>query len=144
MKNDNTYNVWQVFCMAAALGLWLALIAMKAAGMVDMHWALVLSGIVWISWGLIIFAVVGASIAYALYLLGRWYRCKRIERRIIRQCKAVGVWDVPQVLCGRALDLKMWKDYKIKREPDETDEELRTRWRTLFDDDKQEGAESDG
>ena len=51
-----------------------------------------------------------------------------VDARIIEQAKAAGVWDkVPIVLGGRALELKAWEDFKIKREPGETDAQLRRR-----------------
>lgn len=49
------------------------------------------------------------------------------NRRIIRQAKAAGVWDKPEVLGGKALELKAWQQYGIKREPGETDACLRRR-----------------
>lgn len=54
-------------------------------------------------------------------------RKRKRDRRIIRQTKATGVWDKPEVLGGRALELKAWQDFKIKRKPGETDACLRIR-----------------
>lgn len=54
-------------------------------------------------------------------------RKRKTNRRIIRQAKAAGVWDKPKALGGKALELKAWKDYKIKRKPGETDACLRLR-----------------
>lgn len=54
-------------------------------------------------------------------------RKSKKDRRIIRQAKAAGVWDRVYALGGRALELKAWKDYRIKRKPGETDACLRLR-----------------
>ena len=59
----------------------------------------------------------------------RWYHRRKADARIIEQAKAVGVWDKkPLVLGGRALELKAWQDYKIKRKPGESDAHLRFRY----------------
>lgn len=61
-----------------------------------------------------------------LGLLAKRRKRKR-DRRIIKQATAAGVWSKPEVLGGRALELKAWQDYKIKRKPGETDACLRLR-----------------
>lgn len=53
-------------------------------------------------------------------------RKRKRDRRIIRQAKAAGAWDLPWKLGGRALELKA-EGYKIKRKPGETDACLRIR-----------------
>lgn len=58
----------------------------------------------------------------------RWHRRRKADRRIIRQAKALDVWDKkPLVLGGRALELKAWQDFNIKRKPGESDTHLRGR-----------------
>ena len=57
-------------------------------------------------------------------------RKRKRDQRIIQQAKAAKVWDKPAVLGGRALELKAWQDYKIKRKPGETDACLRIRCMT--------------
>ena len=57
----------------------------------------------------------------------KWRRRRAVDRRVIAQAKAAGVWDKPQCLGGRALELKAWKLYRIKREPGEPDFYLRRR-----------------
>ena len=61
-----------------------------------------------------------------LGLLAKFRKRKR-DRRIIRQAKAAGAWDKPDVLGGRALELRAWQQYGIKRKPGETDACLRLR-----------------
>ena len=58
----------------------------------------------------------------------RWRRRRKVDARIIAQAKAAELWDrKPIVLGGRSLELKAWQDFKIKREPGETDAQLRRR-----------------
>lgn len=73
------------------------------------------------------------DIAFAIY---KWIRQRKHRRkadaRIIAQAKGAGVWDkTPIVLGGRALELKAWEDFKIKREPGEPDAHLRRRYIAL-------------
>lgn len=78
-------------------------------------------------------AVLLVCIALALLLfliaeIRRRIRKRKVDRRIIRQAQAAGVWDkMPILLGGRALELKAWQEYKIKRANGETDKELRLR-----------------
>lgn len=58
--------------------------------------------------------------------LRRWIRRRKIDRRIIRQAKALGIWGEPKALGGRALELYA-KKIGLKREPGEIDAELRRR-----------------
>lgn len=59
---------------------------------------------------------------------------RKADARIIAQAKAAEVWDKrPIVLGGRALELKAWEDFKIKREPGEPDAHLRRRCMTAAD-----------
>lgn len=67
-----------------------------------------------------------------VYNIIAWIKKRRHRRkadaRIIAQAKGAGVWDKqPIVLGGRALELKAWQDFKIKREPGEPDAHLRRR-----------------
>lgn len=62
-------------------------------------------------------------------------RRRKADARIIAQAKEAGVWDKhPIVLGGRALELKAWQDFKIKREPGEPDAHLRRRCMAVADD----------
>lgn len=127
-RKDNRYMAVWICCELVALVLWAILIALKAAGAVRMSWPLVLSGIAWLSW--IVFLLVPALVALVRQAakLKRWYRRRKVDRRIIRQAKAIGAWDKrPTPLGGRALELKAWEDFKIKRWPGETDAQLRRR-----------------
>lgn len=70
------------------------------------------------------------ELAYvALRKRRRW----KIDRRIIRQAKAAGIWDNVNVLAHRALELKAWEAYRIKRESGETDASLRRRCQNVVD-----------
>lgn len=73
--------------------------------------------------------------------IARWRRRRKIDARIIRQAKGAGVWDKkPIVLGGRALELKAWQDFKIKREPGEPDAHLRRRYMAKHDETVDQGG----
>ena len=75
------------------------------------------------------FLAMFVAIFMAVYAHRECIRRRKRDRRIIEQAKAEGVWDNPLCLGGRALELKAWQDFKIKREPGETDIHLRFRYR---------------
>lgn len=73
-------------------------------------------------------------LARQIVKLIRRHRRRKNDRRIVAQAKAAEVWDKrPIVLGGRALELKAWEDFKIKREPGEPDAHLRRRCMTAAD-----------
>ena len=72
-------------------------------------------------------AIIAITLVDALFLIKRQIRKQKTNRRIISQAKAAGVWEKPQCLGGKALELKAWQDFKIKRKPGETDACLRIR-----------------
>lgn len=126
-KNNGLMGCWLLYAALSGL-LWLILIGLKAFGMVSMGWIAVILGGFWI---LPLLLVISAALVFLLRLAARfkrWYRRRKVDRRIIRQAKAIGAWDKrPTPLGGRALELKAWEDFKIKRLPGETDAELRRR-----------------
>lgn len=66
--------------------------------------------------------------------IARWRHRRKADARIIAQAKGAGVWDKkPIVLGGRALELRAWQDYQIKREPGEPDAHLRRRYMARYD-----------
>lgn len=92
-------------------------------------------------WQVLIMVWLAPSVAIAIVFLPpiiadkikRRLRVRKNNRRIIRQAKAAGVWDNPKALGGKALELKAWKDFKLKREPGESDKHLRQRYETRAD-----------
>lgn len=141
MKNNKNRVTTELAICAV---LWVLLISLKGLGISAMSWPTVLLGFLWIPglWCILtallggIFIAVTCMCTGALATLGklkRWNRKRKIDRRTIETAKAIGVWDKPQWLGGRALELKAWKEYKIKREPGETDAELRRRCMTAAD-----------
>ena len=69
-------------------------------------------------------------VSFLFVLAGRFklrLRSLKRDRRIIRQAKAAGAWDRMNVLGGRALELRAWQQYRLKRRPGETDACLRLR-----------------
>ena len=124
MKRNRLYFVLFVGACVGVV-LWLALMCLKADGVITTSWPLVISGIVHlpITTSFLLYLVVGIFL-----ILKRRHRRRMNDRRIIAQAKAAGVWDKhPLVLGGRALELKAWQDFKIKREPGEPDAHLRRR-----------------
>lgn len=118
--------VLAVFDIMVALFLWVVLIVLKACGVLRMHWALVLSGIVWITWGLFALTALAVMICRSVPVLKKKYRRRKIDRRIRRQVKALGLSDAVNILGGRALEMKA-EEYGIVRGVGETDQELRRR-----------------
>lgn len=118
--------MWVLWCALSGV-LWLLLLGLKAAGAVRMSWPTAALGIIWIPWlTMALFAAAGSVLVTAARLK-RWYRRRKVDRRIIRQAKAAGVWNKrPTPLGGRALELKAW-EYGLERLPGETDAELRRR-----------------
>jgi len=64
----------------------------------------------------------------AVWLSMKWRRRINRDRRIIAQAKAAGVWYNMKALGGRALELRVWEDCKIRRKKGETDAQLRRRY----------------
>jgi|GEM_PF-3761530 len=64
-------------------------------------------------------------LARAAEAIGKAYRRFKTDRRIMRQAKAAGIWENPQMLGGRALELYAKKKHGIKRKPGQTDRNLR-------------------
>lgn len=126
-KTENNLTLALIIDVCVALWLWLLLIVCKITGDVDMHWAIVLSGIVWITWLLMVLTCMIILLARLYGRMQRWRRRRKVERRIIAQAKAVGAWEKPMNLGGRALELKAWQDFKIKRFENERDAQLRHR-----------------
>lgn len=126
-KNNGLMGCWLLYAALSGL-LWLILIGLKAFDMVSMGWIAVLLGGFWI---LPLLLVISAALVLVVRLAARfkrWYRRRKVDHRIIRQAKAIGAWDKrPTPLGGRALELKAWEDFKIKKLPGETDAELRRR-----------------
>lgn len=129
------------------LVLWVILLALRTAGYMDMHWALVLTGFVWLTW--LVYALMGlaALCVYAVMRARRWWRRvnspdwdeyaerygtvrlpgetdEQLRARIIK----IITYEKPtEALSGTTLDMRAWLDFQIRRKPGETDEELRAR-----------------
>lgn len=133
-RKDNRLMAALILAVIVATVLWVLLIIFKAAGVVGMPWPLVLSGLVWISWSLLTLTTLAVLIVRIIIRLKLWHRRRKNDARIIAQAKAAGVWDKkPIVLGGRALELRAWQDFQIKREPGEPDANLRRRYMDRYD-----------
>ena len=127
-RNNRNYTAAWVLLIMLTVVLWLGLLLLKAVRVVDMGWTAALLGFIWIPWLTTLALVVVITAAVWASRLKRWYRRRKVDRRIIRQAKALGVWDMrPTPLGGRALELKAWEDFKLRRLPGETDAQLRRR-----------------
>lgn len=115
--------MWEMLACAI---VWFVLILLRAAEVIHMHWALVLSGIVWISWG--VYGLTALVVAILTIIRKEWliYQHRRkVDARIRAEAERLGVWDQPNILGGRALELYAWNKFRIKRKIGETDPELR-------------------
>lgn len=124
-----------IFC-----GAYIVFIGLKALGILQQPWWSVLLFPFWyvcVSFGfsLAFWAVIGTVTAFSA--VNDWISRRAVDRRVIAQAKAAGVWDKPQRLGGRALELKAWKLYRIKREPGEPDFYLRRRCMVKADNEQQ-------
>lgn len=121
---NNSYMGVYILDMFAGFALWVILIILKAAGVVKWGWITVLSGLVWLPLIAFAFTVLVAAIVRQIRKLKRWHRRRKNDARIIRQAKAVGVWNTNAG--GRALELYA-KECGVNRYPGETDAHLRQR-----------------
>lgn len=149
-ENKSYMAVYILFTTVSGL-LWLVLIGLKAFDKVSMEWLHVWLGVWWIP---LLLLAIAAALAIMLILcvrIKRYIRKIKVRRRIKRQAKALermgerfGVERVPGErnvrlrarimeaalpanLEGEALERAAWKDYKIYRMPEESDEQLRRR-----------------
>lgn len=135
MSRNNKRGAALVLAMAdivIALFLWCILLLLKAFGVIGMHWALVLSGIVWLSWGLFALTAFALLLCRAVPVMKKKYRRWKVDRRIRRQVKVLGLSDAVNILGGRALELKA-AEYGIARAAGETDAELRRRLENVME-----------
>lgn len=123
-EDNNPIGAWILYALASAL-LWIALVFLKALGVVRISWIGVVLGLLWIPTVLMFIISVVISLVILIVQIKRKCRRKATDRRIIRQAKAIGAWT-PQAAGGRALEL-LAKEYGIRREAGETDRQLRNR-----------------
>ena len=110
---------------------WLLLIVAKATGEISMSWPLVWLSILWIPYfvfcvTLVIMIMVIAALSVKDRVRDK-LRARDVNARIRAHAMAYGIWDRPEALGGKALELSAWEHYKIKRKRGETDKELRCR-----------------
>lgn len=129
-QKKKSTSLWIIFALLIALN-WALLLTARITGVIDWSWAVVLLGVVWIPAGVL---TVAAIIALALELavtLKRWIhgiaRREEVNNRIKAHAMAFGIWNRPQALGGKALDLCARENFGIKRKRGETDRELRRR-----------------
>ncbi len=123
-ENNNPLGMWILYALTSAL-LWIVLVFLKVIGVVRISWIGVVLGLFWLPLVLMCLICGVAALVILIAHIKRRHRRKAIDRRIIRQAKAIGAWT-PQAAGGRALEL-LAKEYGIKREEGETDRQLRER-----------------
>lgn len=123
-EDNNPIGAWILYALASAL-LWIALVFLKALGVVRISWIGVVLGLFWLPLVLMCLICVVAALVILIAHIKRKHRRKVTDRRIIRQAKAIGAWT-PQAAGGRALEL-LAKEYGLKREEGETDRQFRGR-----------------
>lgn len=123
-ENNNPLGMWILYALASAL-LWIVLVFLKVIGVVRISWIGVVLGLFWLPLVLICLICGVAALVILIAHIKRRHRRKAIDRRIIRQAKAIGAWT-PQAAGGRTLEL-LAEEYGIKREEGETDRQLRGR-----------------
>lgn len=123
-EDNNPLGIWILYALASGL-LWILLVFLKLLGVVDMNWIAIITGLLWIPFLLMLIICGVAALIILIAHIKRKHRRKVIDRRIIRQAKAIGAWT-PQAAGGRALEL-LAKEYGIQREAGETDRQLRSR-----------------
>lgn len=80
--------------------------------------------IMWIVLIVIAIVVMVAASVVLIAILRRWYRRRKMDARIIRQAKALGVWNTNAG--GRALELYA-RECGVKKLAGESDPHLRAR-----------------
>ena len=123
-EDNNPLGMWILYALASAL-LWIVLVFLKAIGVVRISWIGVVLGLFWLPLVLMCLICGVAALVILIAHIKRRHRRKAIDRRIIRQAKAIGAWT-PQAAGGRTLEL-LAEEYGIKREEGETDRQLRGR-----------------
>lgn len=123
-EDNNPLGIWILYALASAL-LWIVLVFLKVIGVVRISWIGVVLGLFWLPLVLMCLICGVAALVILIAHIKRRHRRKAIDRRIIRQAKAIGAWT-PQAAGGRTLEL-LAEEYGIKREEGETDRQLRGR-----------------
>lgn len=126
MKNDKFIKAILPDLVAGTV-FSLIIVFFKLTGFIDLPWNILLAGFAWVFVALFFFSVFTITAMWVFADLQKWIRRRKLDRRIIKQAKAVGVWDEPKALGGRALELYAKKKHGIEREPGETDASLRRR-----------------
>lgn len=127
MKKDNKYIEVILPDLVAGTVFSLIIVFFKLAGFIDLPWDILLAGFAWVFVALFFFSVFAMLATWGFINLKNWNRRRKIDRRTIKQAKALGIWDEPKALGGRALELYAKEKRGLKREPGETDAGLRRR-----------------
>lgn len=110
-----------------ALVMWAIVVASRTTGAMGISWGAALLGCIWIPAAMFAICVLFAGVVIGAEKFERMVRRRQLDRWIRARAEALGVWDNPNVLGGRALELWAKEHYGLKRQPGETDRELRGR-----------------
>ena len=111
-------------CIFVGTVLWAGAIILKASGVIGIGWPAVLGSLVWLCWAMIALVILAAGITRWIAKLKHWIRARKEDRRIIRQAKAMDMWNLKAG--GRALELYA-KQYGLQHLDGESDVWLRAR-----------------
>ena len=125
-KSGGDALIWVIVAVLVLLN-WLLLIAAKGMGLLDLSWATVWLGIVWIPAFTLMVATIIVLTLIVIAGVKNSMRERKVDKRVRAHAKAIGVWDKPQTLGGRALELSAWENFKIRRRNGESDADLRRR-----------------
>lgn len=123
-EDNNPIGAWILYAFASFL-LWIVLIFLKLLGVVRISWIGVVLGLIWLPLVLMCLICGVAALIILIAHIKRKHRHKVVQRRIIRQAKAIGAWT-PQVAGGKCLD-NIAHNYGIDRQQGEGDADLRKR-----------------
>ena len=132
-RNNDRYPPDWLVLLLLAIGIWGLLLCLEWAGAAGMGWKVALSGGLWVpALILALYLIVNALMLLAdkiVRLCRLRRRRKAVDSQIRTHAQAFGVWDRPEYMGGRGLELSAWEHYKIRRRPGETDASLRLRCR---------------
>ena len=123
-EDNNPIGVWILYTLASFL-LWIVLVFLKLLGAVDMNWIAIITGLLWLPFLLMLIICGVAALIILIAHIKRKHRHRVVQRRIIRQAKAIGAWT-PQAAGGKCLD-NIARNYGIDRQQGESDTDLRKR-----------------
>lgn len=113
--------------LVASIAIFIVIAFCKITGVIDFPWKDLWNVFEFTFFVIVLFNFLLIFSILTFLRLRRWIRRRKLDRRIIKGAEALGIWGEPKALGGRALELYAKEKRGIKREPGETDAELRRR-----------------